>query len=53
MDFKVQVDKVSKYQHIAKVEQYVEHRALQADGLVEVTKINCRHNAARHQITYR
>lgn len=37
---KVQVDKVSKYQHIAEVEQYVEHRALQADGLVEVTKIN-------------
>ncbi len=37
---KIQVDKVAKYQHIVDIEQYVEYRTLQADGLVEVTKAN-------------
>ncbi|WP_180034546.1 MULTISPECIES: hypothetical protein [unclassified Acinetobacter] len=37
---KIQVDKVAKYQHIVEIEQYVEYRTLQADGLVEVTKAN-------------
>ncbi|WP_180144997.1 hypothetical protein [Acinetobacter sp. YH12052] len=37
---KIQVDKVVKYQHIVDIEQYVEYRTLQADGLVEVTKAN-------------
>ena len=37
---KVQIDKVKKYQDIVDIEQYVEHRTLQASGLLEVTKIN-------------
>ncbi|MGN0936204.1 DUF4041 domain-containing protein [Acinetobacter amyesii] len=37
---KIQVDKVAKYQHIVDIEQYVEYRTLQADGLLEVTKAN-------------
>ncbi|OTG78979.1 hypothetical protein B9T33_13520 [Acinetobacter sp. ANC 5054] len=37
---KIQVDKVKKYQDIVDIENYVEHRTLQANGLLEVTKIN-------------